>query len=125
MTHVKRKTKKVQIKFKTSILRSSLCDYGNTYILVSGIMTIDKAGADNNAKQLDEKNKAVIIKNCASFTDCISKINITHIKLWCQCIIHVNTTISIRKLQDVCDNITEMIQMIMQYILKHSNLRII
>ena len=81
MTHVKRKTKKVQIKFKTSILRSSLCDYGNTYILVSGIMTIDKAGADNNAKQLDEKNKAVIIKNCASFTDCISKINITHIKL--------------------------------------------
>ena len=26
-----------QIKFKTSILRSSLCDYSNAYILVKGI----------------------------------------------------------------------------------------
>ena len=30
-----------QIKFKTSMLKSSLCDYSDAYILVSGIITID------------------------------------------------------------------------------------
>ena len=30
-----------QIKFKTSMLKSSLCDYSDAYILVRGIITID------------------------------------------------------------------------------------
>ena len=30
----------IQIKFKTSMLKSSLCDYSNAYILVSGTITI-------------------------------------------------------------------------------------
>ena len=30
-----------QIKFKTSMLKSSLLDYSDAYILVSGIITID------------------------------------------------------------------------------------
>ena len=30
---------------------------------------------DDNAKQLYERNKVVIFKNCAPFTDCISEIN--------------------------------------------------
>ena len=38
-------------------------------------MTITGAGADNAAKRLDERNKGVIFKNCAPFTDCISEIN--------------------------------------------------
>ena len=29
-----------QIEFKTAVIRSSLCDYSNAYILVSGTMTI-------------------------------------------------------------------------------------
>ena len=29
-----------QIKFKTSMLRSSLCDYSDAYILVSGTITL-------------------------------------------------------------------------------------
>ena len=37
-----------QIKFKTSIIRSNLCDYSDAYILVSGTISIDGAGADNN-----------------------------------------------------------------------------
>ena len=49
-----------QIKFKTSIIRSNLCDYSDAYILVSGTITIDGAGADDNAKRLDEQNKGVI-----------------------------------------------------------------
>ena len=68
-----------QIKFKTSMLRSSLCDYSNAYIIVSRTVTITGAGADDAAKRLDERNKGVIFKNCAPFTDCISEINNTQI----------------------------------------------
>ena len=58
-----------QIKFKTSMLKSSLDDYSDGYILVSGTITIYGAGADDNAKRGDERNKGVIFKNCAPFTD--------------------------------------------------------
>ena len=61
------------------MLRSSLCDYSDAYILVSGTITITGAGADDAAKRLDERNKGVIFKNCAPFTDCISEINNTQI----------------------------------------------
>ena len=65
------------------MLRSSLCDYA--YILVNGIITITGdddagiAGDDDAAKQLDERNKGVIFKNCVPFTKCISRINGTEI----------------------------------------------
>ena len=39
-----------QIKFKTSILKSSLCDYSDAYMPVSGTITIDGPGADDAAK---------------------------------------------------------------------------
>ena len=68
-----------QVKFKTSMLRSSLCDYSDAYILVSGTITITRAGNDDAAWRLDERNKGVIFKNCAPFTDCISEINNTQI----------------------------------------------
>ena len=67
------------IKFKTSMLRSSLCDSSDAYILVSGTITKTVAGADDAEKRLDERKKGVIIKNCAPFTDCTSKINNTQI----------------------------------------------
>ena len=38
-----------QGKFKTSMLRSSLCDYSGTYILLIGTITITGAGADDTA----------------------------------------------------------------------------
>ena len=34
-----------QIKFKTSMLRSSLCDYNDAYILVKGNMTVNNPAA--------------------------------------------------------------------------------
>ena len=64
-----------QIKFKTSMLKSSLCDYSDAHILVSGTITTDGAGADDNAKRLDERNKVVIFKNCAPFTEGINEIS--------------------------------------------------
>ena len=63
-----------QIKFKTSMLRSSLWDYSDAFILVSGTITVAAlaAGGGNN-------NIQVVFKNCAPFTDCIGEINNTQI----------------------------------------------
>ena len=62
-----------QIRFKTSILRRSLCHYSDAYILVKGNITATDGAAASNT------NKKVIFKNCAPFTNCISKINNTQI----------------------------------------------
>ena len=66
-----------QIKSKTSMLRSSLCDYSDAYILVNGTIKITGAGDDAVARQANERNKEVIFTNCASFTNCISEISNT------------------------------------------------
>ena len=68
-----------QIKFKTTMLKSSLSDYSDAYILVKGIITITGAGADAAATQGDERDKGVVFKNCAPFTNCISEINNTQV----------------------------------------------
>ena len=68
-----------QIKFKTTMLKSSLCDYSDAYILVKGTTTIARAGVDAAARQTDERDKGVAFKNCAPFTNCISEINNTQI----------------------------------------------
>ena len=66
-----------QITFKTKILRSSLCDYSDAYILVKGNITVNNTvAADADA---NNTNKKVLFKNFAPFTDCISKINITQV----------------------------------------------
>ena len=67
------------IRFKTTMLRSSLCDYADAYILVKGTITIAGAGNDDAAKQADESSKGVTFKNCSPVTKCISRINNTHI----------------------------------------------
>ena len=56
------------IRFKTTMRRSNLCDYADTYILVKGTITITGAGADDPAKQLEERNNSVIFKNCVQIT---------------------------------------------------------
>ena len=62
-----------QIKFKTTMLKSSLCDYSDSYILVKGTIAVnDTAAADADASNT---NKKVIFKNCVPFTNCISETN--------------------------------------------------
>ena len=61
------------------MLKSSLCDYSNAYILVKGRITITWPGADAAAIQADEIDKGVIFKNCASFINCKTEINNTEI----------------------------------------------
>ena len=61
------------IRFKTSMIRSNLCDYSDAYILIKGTITLpSKAVAD---AVVNYANIKVIFKNCATFTDCIIEIN--------------------------------------------------
>ena len=53
-----------QIGFKTLMLRYSLCDYSDSYILVKGNISVNKTAAADAY---------------APFTDCISKINSTQV----------------------------------------------
>ena len=66
-------------KFKTTMLRSSLCDYADAYILVNGRITITGAGDYGAARRADEKDKGVTFKNCAPFTKYISRTSNTEI----------------------------------------------
>ena len=61
------------------MLKSSLCDYSDAYILVKGRITITGAGADASARRADERDRGVAFKNCAPFTNCISEINNTQV----------------------------------------------
>ena len=59
------------------MLKSSLCDYSDAYILVTGTIAVNNtAAADADA---NNTNKKVILKNCAPFTNCISEINNTKV----------------------------------------------
>ena len=56
------------------MLKSSLCNYSDVYMLIKGIITTAGAEADVTARHIDRK-KQVTFKNCAPFTDFLSKIN--------------------------------------------------
>ena len=58
------------IRFKTSMLRSDLCDFSDAYIVFKGTITVTNP---NNIAY----DKKLALKNNASFTSCISKINNT------------------------------------------------
>ena len=66
-----------QIKFKTTMLKSSLCDYSDAYILLKGTISVNNTAVSGAAA--NNTNKKVIFKNCAPFTNCISEINNTQI----------------------------------------------
>ena len=58
-----------QIKFKTTMLKSNLCDYSDAHILVKGKITVTGAGDDAAVRRADERDKSVAFKNCAPFTN--------------------------------------------------------
>ena len=66
-----------QIKFKTTMLKSILCDYSDAYILVKGTICVNNTAAV--ATDANNSNRKVRFKNCAPFTNCISEINNTQI----------------------------------------------
>ena len=58
------------------MLKSSLYDCSDVYILVKGTITVNNTGTATAPNNIDQK---VIFKNSASFTNCVSKINNTQI----------------------------------------------
>ena len=61
-----------QIRFKTLMLRSDLCDSSDAYIVVKGTITLTET---NERGIIDIRNSFLAFKNNAPFTNCISKIN--------------------------------------------------
>ena len=62
------------IRFKTSMLRSNLCDYSDAYILVKDTVTVNGVvnGAEN---EILRRNRPLILKNNTPFVSCMTKIN--------------------------------------------------
>ena len=59
------------------MLKSSLFDYSDAYVLVKGTITNQNTEATEAAS--NNKNKQVTFKNCAPFVNCINEINNTHV----------------------------------------------
>ena len=57
------------IRLKTPMLRSSLCDYSDAYILVKGTITV------TGKHPRDRQNRPVILKTNVPFVLCITRIN--------------------------------------------------
>ena len=100
------------------MLRSSLCDCRDAYIPVKWKITITGGEGVAAARQADERDKGVAVKNSAPFTNCISEINNTQVDNAKDIDIVMPMYNSIEysdnylKHLDVCANITEMNQMI-------------
>ena len=58
------------------MLKSKLCNHSNAYIVVKRTLTVSNTGT---AAAPNNRNREVVFKNCASFTNCISGINNTQI----------------------------------------------
>ena len=52
-----------KIKFKTSLLKSSSCDYSDAYMLVGRTVTITDAAINDVTKRADERKKEIMFKN--------------------------------------------------------------
>ena len=100
-----------EIKLKTTMLMSSLCDYSDAYIHVKGKIKITGAGDNAAAKQANERDKGVSFKNCASFTNCISEINKTQIDNAKD----IDIVIPMYNLKEYSDNYSETSGILWQY----------
>ena len=58
------------------MLKASLCDYGDAYIVVQETIIAPNTGT---ATARNNRNKEVVFKSCALFTDCISEESNTQI----------------------------------------------
>ena len=82
-----------EIKFLTSSLESSLGDYSDAYILVTGSIRITRA--NNNTK--------AAFKNCAPFKNCRTEINETFV----DDTEHINIAMPIYNLIEYSDNYSD------------------
>ena len=101
----------IDIRFKTTMLKSSLCDYNDAYILVKRTITITGAGADPAARQADERNKGIIFKNCAPFINC--KIEIYNKEIYNDK--DIGIVMPMHNLIEYCDNYSKTSGSLWQY----------
>ena len=90
-----------QIKFKTTLVKSSLCDYSDAYIHVKETITFTGQGADTAAIQADRNNKPYLK---------ILKINNTQVDKK-----NHNTVISLYNLVEYNDNYSLTMGSLWQY----------
>ena len=95
-----------QIKFKTSILRSSLFDYFDAYVLVSGTKAVAEVAAGR-----ENDNIQVVFTNCAPFTNWVSKVSNTQILNAKE----IDLVIAIHNLIENSDNYSEILVSLCQY----------
>ena len=81
------------INFLAKSLESSLCDYSDAYVLVTGNIT---ATPNNNATQ-------GVFKNCAPFKDCRTEIN----DIFVDGAEHINITMPMYNLIEYSDNYSD------------------
>ena len=81
------------IKFETESIKSSLCDYSDAFILVTGDITVN---TNNNAD--------VAFKNCAPFSTCKTEINDVFID---ECTIIVIIAMPVHNLIEYSDNYSD------------------
>ena len=95
-----------QVEFKTLMLRSSLCDDSDAYILVDGTIKVEAlaAGEENNIIQ-------EVFKNCAPFTNCITETNNTQIDN----IKNVDVVLPMYTLIEYSDNYSKTLGSLWQY----------
>ena len=82
-----------EIKFLTNSFESSLCDYSDAFILVTG--NINVTGGDANTK--------VAFKNCAPFKKCRTEINETFV----DDAEHINIAMPMYNLIEYSDNYSD------------------
>ena len=99
------------------MLRSSLWDYADAYILVKGTITITVAGNDDARKRADKRDKGVTFKSCAPFTKCISIINNTDIDN----ARHIDIVMSMYNLIEYSDNYSKTSGSLWQYYKDYPN----
>ena len=90
-----------EFKFLTSSLESSLCNYSDAYILVTG--NINVTGGDNNTK--------VAFKNCAPFNKCKTEINETFVDE----AVHINISMPMYNLIEYSDNYSDTSRSLWQF----------
>ena len=82
-----------EITFLTNSLESSLCDYSDAYILVTGNITVTVGDA----------NTKVAFKNCAPFKECRAEINETFVDK----AEHINIAMLMYNLTEYSDNYSD------------------
>ena len=96
-------SKDEEIKFLTRSIESSLCDYSDAYILVTGNIAVKKRNNANTNNIEIAQLTQVAFNNCAPFKKCWTEINET----FTDEVEHINITMPMYNLIEYSDNYSD------------------